>query len=330
MTLSLKEIAEIAGVSKTTVSMVVNGRGEHYRISAETREHVLRLVEEYGYSPNAQARSLRLRKTQTLGIVVPGLVNRFFAEFAERFDGAAREQGYQVFLTSTNDDLPTEIEVVKNLLSRNIDGLVIASADSAGRWTPSNKYLSIPRGYIDRLVARPEASWVVSDDYDGAYRLVDELCRRGAKEVYYIGGGPRISTSKDRLRGVRDALNTHQRTQHPDQILERGYDFRDGYAMAQQLHAQRTTPPEALFTGSMTLFEGVLQYLQEQAPQWLEQTRFATFGKQPMLDYLPGSIISAHQDVEKMVTTTLEFLLKQIAGDPAIQQIKIPLKFVFR
>ncbi|MGA1598257.1 MAG: LacI family DNA-binding transcriptional regulator [bacterium] len=330
MPFSLKEIARLAGVSKTTVSMVVNGRGEHYRISADTQQRVLKLVEEHGYAPNAQARSLRLRRTHTLGLVVPDLLNRFFAEFAQAFDSQARDQGYQVFLTATRDDLQTEVEVLQTLLSRNVDGLVIASVDSGGRWKPSAKYLEVPRVYIDRVVNRPEASWVVSDDYTGTLKLVEELCRRGCQEVFYFGGESRITTSQHRLAGFRDALKAHGVRFVRQQVLEWGYGESDGFSMAQEVHSLLQRPPEAVFVGAFTLFEGVLRFMREQAPEWLEQTHFATFDDHPILDYLPSGVPSIRQNAQEMASQALKMLLQQISGNRDIQQVRIPTQLCLR
>ena len=94
----------MAGVSKTTVSLVINGRGSDYRISPVTQEKIRKIVKKHQFSPNQYARGLRLKKTQTLGLVVPDLVNCFFSQIANACEKIARQYGYQIFITCSDDD----------------------------------------------------------------------------------------------------------------------------------------------------------------------------------------------------------------------------------
>ena len=126
MSISLEDLARKAKVSKTTVSLVINGKSEEYRISKETQKKIQVLAKEYNFKPNSTARALRLKKSLTIGLIIPYL-NRHFGRVAEVLEQTAREAGYQIIIAITDDFLETEYDLINNLAERNIDGLILAT-----------------------------------------------------------------------------------------------------------------------------------------------------------------------------------------------------------
>ena len=126
MSISLEDLARKAKVSKTTVSLVINGKSEEYRISKETKKKIQVLAKEYNFKPNSTARALRLKKSLTIGLIIPYL-NRHFGRVAEVLEQTAREAGYQIIIAITDDFLETEYDLINNLAARNIDGLILAT-----------------------------------------------------------------------------------------------------------------------------------------------------------------------------------------------------------
>ena len=126
MSLSLEELALKADVSKTTVSLVLNGKSSIYRIRKETENRILKIAKEHNYKPNSIARALRLNKSLTIGLIIPYL-NRHFARVAEVIELNARELGYKIIIAVTQDCLNTEHDLIENLYERNVDGLIPVS-----------------------------------------------------------------------------------------------------------------------------------------------------------------------------------------------------------
>ena len=205
MSLSLEELALKADVSKTTVSLVLNGKSSIYRISKETENKILKIAKEHNYKPNSIARALRLNKSLTIGLIIPYL-NRHFARVAEEIEQNARELGYQIIIAVTQDCLNTEHDLIENLYERNVDGLILATMMNRDQFNDLSSKIKIPIVLVDRRIDGDDIAWVVSDDEQGTYELVSVLCQEGVKDIYFVGGIEKLSTSIDRLNGFKKAL----------------------------------------------------------------------------------------------------------------------------
>ena len=126
--LKLADIAELAGVSKSTVSFVLNGHAKKHRINEETVKRVQAVVEEHNYAPSLYARALKANRTYTLGLVIPDLANMGFATTAKFLEKLARSHGYQLLIASSEDNPKQEKAAVKSLLERQVDLLMVATA----------------------------------------------------------------------------------------------------------------------------------------------------------------------------------------------------------
>ncbi|MCS1339507.1 LacI family DNA-binding transcriptional regulator, partial [Escherichia coli] len=125
MAKTVEQIASDLNLSVTTVRLVLNGKAEQYRISVKTQTRINEYVERYGYIINHSARSLKLNKTDTLGLIVPNISNVFFATLAEKLEQRCRRSGYQLTISCTYDDVDYENKLTKAFIARNVDGLFI-------------------------------------------------------------------------------------------------------------------------------------------------------------------------------------------------------------
>ena len=326
--MNIAQIAKLAGVSKTTVSFVFNDKAAQHKISPNVRKRVLDIAEKNDYIPNQNARGLRLKKTQTLGLVIPDLQNWFFAELSHSVEQVARSRGFQVFITCSEGDDGIESEIIRNLISRSVDGLIVASAtkkDQLTRNLPGN----IPAVYIDRRIQTRTVSWVSSDNYQGAYDVVSHMCARGARDIFYFGGIEGIITSRDRLAGYKKALEDNQIVFHDKQVFHGDFTASSGYRMAREALAVHNGFPKAFFTASYTILEGILQFIKENVPATPANVRAGTFDDYPLLDHLPLRINSVRQDCRAMAQAAFELLEDYSLGRKARNRI-IPVKLIVR
>jgi LacI family transcriptional regulator len=200
----MKDIAQDLGVSLMTVSKALRS---HSDISEETRNRVLKRARELDYRPNWIARSLVTRRTYMVGLVIPDLMHSFFAEIAKGVSAAIRPLGYDVVICNSEEDSAVESSEVERLLARQVDGLLIASAQA-----PSSLDLferiearGVPYVLIDRRFADANAPYVGADDEAIGRLATRHLIERGCRRIAHIAGPP-ITPGVGRRKGYQDAL----------------------------------------------------------------------------------------------------------------------------
>src|SRR5215813_5812824 len=185
----LKDIARELNVSVMTVSKVVRGCAD---VGAETRSRVLAKIKELNYQPNWVARSLAARRTFMIGLIVPDLMHSFFAEIAKGVAETIRPLGYDVVICNSEEDGSVESSEVERLLGRQVDGLMIASAQP-----PSSNDLferiearGVPYVLIDRRFTGVHAPYVGADDEEIGRMATQHLIERGCRRIAHIAGRP--------------------------------------------------------------------------------------------------------------------------------------------
>ena len=197
---TIKDIAELAGVSKATASLVLNGRGKELRVAQETRERVLAIAREQHYQPSIHARSLRDNRSHTIGLVVPEITNYGFAVFSHELETLCREAGVQLLISCTDENPGQESVVVNNMIARQVDGLIVASCmHSDADYQKLSEQL--PVVLFDRSPKRQRPA--AGDDRLGHPNGRADLPYRASAcgRVLVSRGQPRLSPSRDRLAG---------------------------------------------------------------------------------------------------------------------------------
>ncbi|MFH1760702.1 MAG: LacI family DNA-binding transcriptional regulator, partial [bacterium] len=284
---SIEQIAEIAGVSKTTVSLIVNAKARQNRINPKTEERVLRIIRDNGYLTNQYARGLRLKKTRTIGLVTADITNRFFSQLAKSIENIAREKGYHLIVGNSDDNLSREREVVDNLLSKSIDGLIISSVQKKDELSKKLRENNVCGVYIDRKITHSAIPCVITDNSKGTYQIISHFIARGLSRIAFIGGMRHLSTNKERFSGYKKALLKNRIACDPGLVVHGGFAVDAGYKSAKHLLASCAERPQAIFTASFTLFEGLLNFLKEKYNGIPSGMGLATFDHHPLLEHLP-------------------------------------------
>jgi LacI family transcriptional regulator len=235
---TMKRIASDLGVSITTVSKVLNNQPD---ISPATRSRVLAKVEELGYQRNAVARSLSLRRTHTLGIVIPDLMHSFFVEIIAGIEPVASTRGYGLLLCSSSEDPGKERAELEMLRGRQVDGVVLASASASGN-TDMLQQLTT-QGTTLVMIDRDDhpavkCHRVLTDDEEVGRLATAHLLDLGRRAVAHIGGPP-IAHAKRRERGWRDALRARAIKAADSWIVRGGFMESEGFRAMKRLLAVR-------------------------------------------------------------------------------------------
>src|SRR6185436_18000979 len=203
------DVARIAGVSRATVSYVLNGLTEgRVSISDETRERVLDAIEELGYEPDARAQALRSGNTRTIALIIPDLRNPHFCEYATGLEEAARAAGYHLLLSSTTMNDEYAVEIFKDLARRRFDGLIIASsfileAEEAQAILKQIRERGLPIVEMDENYG---VDSVFAEYHDATREVMSYLLSLGHRQIALIYGVGGHELGEDRLEPYRDSL----------------------------------------------------------------------------------------------------------------------------
>ncbi|MEH0741712.1 LacI family DNA-binding transcriptional regulator [Vibrio cholerae] len=312
----LADIAALAGVSKSTVSFVLNGHAKKHRIHAETVERVLAVAKAHNYAPSLYARALKSSRTYSVGLVIPDILNMGFATIAKRLEQLSREVGYQLLIVSSEDDADMEQTVIKHLLERQVDLLLVASAaQNADFLLDVNQHTPVIT--FDRVFEDSPLCRVKSDATAATKQVVAKLCHERS-ECVYIGGQLTLSTSQERFEGYRQGLISAGLDYQPQHVLIKDYQPQSGYELIEQAHQSMGRLPQTVFTASYSILEGVLRYLSEHKLLNAD-IRLATFDNYSILDCLPLAIDSIEQDCEQIALALFECGKQLLESDEPLE-----------
>lgn len=308
--ITISDIAQLAGVSKATTSLVLNGRSKEYRVADETRDRILALAAEHHYQPSFHARSLRSTRSHTIGLVVPELTNYGFASIARELETLCREAGLQLLIACSDENPSQEMMAVNNLVQRQVDGLIVASsALSDGEYLKINH--SLPVVQLDRHIADSILPLVITDSVAATAELIETVARLHPDEIYYLGGQLRLSPSRDRLQGYELGLQQAGVELKANWIRHGNYSPSSGYEMMASLCAELGRPPKALFTAACGLLEGVLRYLNQH--QLMDSDiHLCSFDDHYLFDCLPLRIDTVAQDCTGLAQRTFALITQLI------------------
>jgi LacI family transcriptional regulator len=202
---TIVDVARRAGVSKSTVSLVLSGSD---LVAPKTRERVSRAMEALGYVYHRGAASLRAASSDFVGMVIGDLGNPFFAEFAAGIEDALYHLGFTPILANTNEDPERQAQVLRSLREHNVAGIIMSPARGSDSWTVAQQWPdSIPAVIAIRRLAGSPLPYVGPDNYKGARQAIEHLLRLGHRRIGFLGGDASMTTQQDRVSGWRDALN---------------------------------------------------------------------------------------------------------------------------
>lgn len=326
--LKLADIAQLAGVSKSTVSFVLNGHAKKHRINEETVKKVEAIALAHNYSPSIYARALKSKQTYTAGLVIPDLTNMGFANIAKRLEVLCRQQGYQLLIASSDDDPDMEKQVIQSLVDRQVDVLFIATSLISESFFHQVKQTT-PIILFDRVTENSQFTTIKTDSASATQQVVSQLAL-GLEECFYIGGQMNLSPSKARFAGYQAGLRQAGITFQAQYVLTKDYQPSSGYEMMATIMSQHGRAPQAIFTASYSLLEGVLRYLTEH-DLLSSNIQMATFDNDDILNCLPLKIDSVEQSYDLLAQALFDEG-KALLGDPARQpkSLSFPAKVHYR
>lgn len=325
---SMKHVADMADVSVSTVSHVVN---ETRHVSPPTRERVLDAIDALDYTPNAIARGLRRNETKTIGLIIPDNSNPFFGEIARGAEDAGYRHGYSVILCNSADDIQRELSYLEALVSKKVDGIVFIAVGLSAEHIQPVIERGTPVVIVDRKLAGVEAGRVLADNYKGGYEATRHLLDLGHERIACIIGPSELTPSSDRVHGYRVALEEAGLKFDERLVMKGDFTYRGGIQGANRL-MQLPEPPTAIFVCNDTMCIGALRALRERGLRVPDDVSLVGFDDIALAAFAHPSLTTVRQPKYEKGEMVVERLIDRISDDEPeqIEEILLDVELIIR
>lgn len=311
--ITINDIAEKAGVSKSTVSRAFNNSGY---VSAEVRERIMQVAQEYSYKPLGTKPGFAKQECAMIGVVIPSLQSGFFSNIVEGISKVADENECGIVVCSTENDAEKEIRSLKMMRGRNIRGLIITPAaafQGMAGWDRLQKELDalhIPVVLVDRNEKKSNWDSITFDNYNGAYLLGELLVSEGHRKIGAIIGDTCLQLGVDRLSGFRQAVETAGASLQPEcmYIRDKVITKKKAYEYTKEM-IRNETLPEAIFLSNNLVADGFLKAIFEEGLFPGREIRCVGFDYVDILDILDFEYSYLDREMVKIGRMAMQMLL---------------------
>lgn len=300
----------MANVSRTTVSRVLNDSGY---VSDEARERVLAVIQETGYVPSQQAKSLRTKETKIIGVILPKLSTETSSRIVNGMNEVLQEHGYHILLTSTNLEFQKEIEYIRLLKSRQVDGIVLVATNVNPTLTDEIINADIPFVAIGQEI--PGVSCVANNDYGAAAEMTELLIAKGIEAIGFIGVDESDqAVGYARKQGFMDTMKKHKLPLKEEWIQKAEFDMQSGYDAMKKIGSEKgdSPLPRAILCVTDRLAIGAMQYLREKGLHIPNDISVTGMGASEISRIVQPALTTIDFENEKVGQKAAHFLLEQI------------------
>lgn len=327
---TIKDIAKELGVSVSTVSRALQDKPE---ISDETKQLVRETAAKLQYRPNTMAVALKTRKTYSIGVVVPQIVSFFYATVVQGIEQVANELGYQVFVSSSNEDMIKEMQNVYGFLDHRVDGMIVSLSKATDEFVHIHRIEgdNVPLVLFDRTSKEINVPKVVANDADAAYMAVSHLIENGAKRVALITGPEHMLIGRNRFRGYRAALTNHGLPIDNSLIVRCNLTVDNAKQATSEL-LNLKNPPDAIFGINDDVAIGALYAIKEKGLSIPDDVAVVGFSNSRRSSYMEPALSTLDQNPLKIGILAAKLLFDQIEGKPVAEgkEIIVPATLIVR
>jgi len=331
MRLTISDIAKLAGVSKSTVSLVLNNKPG---VSEKIRREVLEVIEKYRYNPSQIAQSLAARETRSIGLIIKEIDNPYFSRLMRGVYDSCSELGYSVLLGSSELSAGKEAEIIKTLVSKRVDGLIISPLQSEG----SNfSYLIdlLKDNYplvILGIVTNYPTNVVDIDNAKAAYDAVSLLIRHGHTKIAHFGGPVHSGHGQRRLEGYKQALSDHGIPISKNYIVAVEPYIPDGYQAGKHLFSGNADPPTAVFCYNDLVAIGLINALTDLGVDVPDDVSVMGFDNIDFGEYVRIPLTTVQMPAYEIGKAAASLLVKQInsPSTPLVERVILEHKIIER
>jgi LacI family transcriptional regulator len=318
MAVTMQDIARGLNVSVVTVSKVLRNKG---KISAATRKRVLQRAKKLNYQTNWIARSLVTRRTFTIGLLLPDFTHPFFAEIAKAVADTVRPHGYHVIISYFEENPQLEKNEAESLLARQVDGLIMASAQPGGGAFEHIVKRETPFVLIDRPISGVRACFVGADNQAIGQLATTHLIEQGCHRIAHLRG-PGIGIATTRMEGYRRALAKHGLPAPSGYIVDAGYQDHTGHEAMRKL-LQMSPVPDGIFCYNDPVAIGAMRAISEAGLKVPENIAVVGAGNVHYSDFLAVPLTTVDQGTSEIGKRAADLLLERIGSKRRLQPRKV-------
>ena len=312
---TIKDVAEKAGLSVTTVSRFLN---QHPYIADDKREKILAAMQELDYQPSTVAQQMRGVKTHRIGVLISRITNPFFASLVDALEVTARKNGYSVLIVQNHDSSGEEKNCLDLLKKKIIDGLILCSVESQRNVIEEYQKYG-PILLCNTSIAASTLPVVRVDDQGATYNSIRYLIGKGYRRIAYSTGGgfQHKGHGSRRNSGFLAAMNEAGLTVNDSWIFRYNHTYMDGRTMAQRLlQMAESERPDAVFAGSDEVACGLISALTANGVRVPEEMAIVGFDNLPVAAMLNIPLTTVNQPIDELGKVSVEYLISLINGQP--------------
>lgn len=330
--ISLKDIAAEVNLSKTTVSFILNGKGEENNISQETIRKVLETAKRLNYQPNYLAKSLSIGKSNTIGLIVPHITDPFFSGIATIMEKMAEDKGYTVVYGSSEEMPVREQNLIDTFLGKQVDGMIIASSQQNEEGIKKLSNQKYPFVLIDRYYPGTDTDYVVVENETGSFNMVSHLIAKGHRRIAMVTVSSYLNLMQQRANGYKNALAVHNIAVDPSIVLEADLNDTDNsIKLIIETLLENPGKIDAIYFTTHYLAALGYKYLKKHHVKIPQDIAICCFGDSPYLEMFEQSITAIPMPVENIGREATRILFNKL-GNPAAptEQVILPVQLVER
>lgn len=318
---TIKDVAERAGVTVTTVSRVMNNRGP---ISETTRKKIYAVMEELNYKPNELARALFRKKSNIIGLIVPNVSHPFFAELSRSIENYAYKKDYKILLCNSYDDIIKEKDYIDMLKRNQVDGIIMGSHSLE---TSHYSTTDLPIVSIDRVIS-DKIPFVTSDNYHGGVLATNLLINKGCKKLAHISGPLNLNTPANKRYQAFIDITKEKNIEH--MVIEVKLDTFEGYKQKIIELFQEFPEIDGIFASSDIIAASVINVAYCLGKKIPENLKVIGYDDISTASLIVPSLTTVKQPIETMGELAVELLIKQITHTPVDMANILPISLVER
>lgn len=321
--MNINEIARLAGVSRATVSRYLN---QGY-VSEEKKARIRQVIEETGYRPLSSAQTLRSKKTNFVGVIIPKINSDSISRMVSGISSALSREGYQILLACTDNQEKEELRFLTLFRENHVDGIILLGTIFTAEHRKALKNLSVPIVILSQYLKG--YSCVYHDDYQAARNLAEYLARSGRRFGYLGVTQQDEAVGRERLRGVLDAAAAAGAILPKENILECRFQMESGFLQAKEL-LQRDPDLDTIICATDTIAVGALQYIKSAGKRVPDDIQIAGIGDSTLTRVTEPLLTTVHLHFEEAGTQAARLLVELIQNgkDAAHKEVKLDSRLI--